>query len=171
MKSRSAGRSVMVACGLLAWTAAAEWKVPNWCPIVTEQGAVKEWIGKTWSGHVQGMCVSSNALYFSFHDQIVKTDWYGRFQKRVEVDVHGGDICYWNGKLYTAVCIPKDVPKRGRIDVWDENLKKVGTTEFVRSADGIACMDGVLYVDKMLEDVSDRYHKVSPREQNGGEAQ
>ena len=30
-----------------------------------------------------GMCVSSNALYFSFHDQIVKTDWYGRFLKRV----------------------------------------------------------------------------------------
>ena len=44
------------------------------------------------------------------------------------------------------MCIPKDVPKRGRIDVWDENLKKIGTTEFVRSADGIACMDGVLYV-------------------------
>ena len=32
-------------------------------------------------------------------------------------------------------------------------------------------LDGVLYVDKMLEDVSDRYRKVSPREQNGGEAQ
>ncbi|MBR3220734.1 MAG: hypothetical protein IKF72_00765 [Kiritimatiellae bacterium] len=46
---------------------AAEWKVPNWCPIVTAEGAAKEWIGKTWCGHVQGMCVSSNALYFSFH--------------------------------------------------------------------------------------------------------
>ena len=32
-------------------------------------------------------------------------------------------------------------------------------------------LDGVLYVDKMLEDVSDRYHKVSPREPNGGDAQ
>ena len=70
------------------------WKVPNWCPIVTQEGAVKEWIGKTWSGHVQGMCVSSNALYFSFHDQIVKTDWYGREQRWVQVDVHGADgIC------------------------------------------------------------------------------
>lgn len=32
-------------------------------------------------------------------------------------------------------------------------------------------LDGVLYVDKMIEDVSDRYRKVSPREQNGGDAQ
>ena len=54
------------------------WKVPNWNIIITEPGAVQKWIGKTWSGHCQGMCVSSNAIYFSFHDQIVKTDWQGR---------------------------------------------------------------------------------------------
>ena len=30
-------------------------------------------------------------------------------------------------------------------------------------------LDGVLYVDKMIEDVSDRYQKVSPQEKNGGE--
>ena len=42
---------------------------------------------------VLGMCVSSNAIYFSFHDQIVKTDWYGRFIKRAENLVkHQGDI-------------------------------------------------------------------------------
>ena len=29
-------------------------------------------------------------------------------------------------------------------------------------------LDGVLYVDKMIEDVSDRYHKVSPQEKSGG---
>jgi hypothetical protein len=39
------------------------WKVPNRCPIVSGQGAVKEWIGKTWGGYVHGMCVSSNAIY------------------------------------------------------------------------------------------------------------
>ena len=32
-------------------------------------------------------------------------------------------------------------------------------------------LDGVLYVDKMIEDVTDRYHKVPPREPNGGDAQ
>ena len=37
-----------------------EWKVPNWTTIVTEPGAVQKWVGKTWSGHCQGMCVSSD---------------------------------------------------------------------------------------------------------------
>ena len=94
--------AAMAQCGAID-LAKENWKVPNWCPIVTQEGAVKEWIGRTWSGHVQGMCVSSNALFFSFHDQIVKTDWYGREQRWVQVDVHGGDICYWNGKVYTGV--------------------------------------------------------------------
>ena len=66
------------AAALVAGCAIADvgdWKVPNWTTIVTEPGAIQKWIGKTWSGHCQGMCVSSNAIYFSFHDQIVKTDW------------------------------------------------------------------------------------------------
>jgi hypothetical protein len=90
--------------------------------------------------------VTSNAIYATLHDGLYKFDWYGHLLMHVSADKHQGDICFWNGKLYTAVCIPKKVEKRGRIDVWDENLKKIGTTEFVRSADGIACMDGVLYV-------------------------
>ena len=114
---------------------------PNWEPILTRPGALAKG-----SGHVQGFCVTSNAIYATLHDGLYKFDWYGHLLMHVSADKHQGDICYWNGKLYTAVCIPKDVPKRGRIDVWDENLKKIGTTEFVRPADGIACMDGVLYV-------------------------
>ena len=114
---------------------------PNWEPILTRPGTLAKG-----SGHVQGFCVTSNAIYATLHDGLYKFDWYGHLLMHVSADKHQGDICYWNGKLYTAVCIPKDVPKRGRIDVWDENLKKIGTTEFVRSADGIACMDGVLYV-------------------------
>ena len=69
----AAAVAAMAQCGAID-LAKENWKVPNWCPIVTQEGAVKEWIGRTWSGHVQGMCVSSNALFFSFHDQIVKTD-------------------------------------------------------------------------------------------------
>ena len=114
---------------------------PNWEPILTRPGALAKG-----SGHVQGFCVTSNAIYATLHDGLYKFDWYGRLLMHVSADKHQGDICYWNGRLYTAVCIPKDVPKRGRIDVWDENLKRIKTTEFVRSADGITCMDGVLYV-------------------------
>ena len=72
-------------------------------------------------------CNSSNALYFSFHDQIVKTDWYGRELRWVQVDVHGGDICYWNGKVYTGVWLKptnKGEQWRGAIGVYDaETLK------------------------------------------------
>ena len=114
---------------------------PNWEPILTRPGALAKG-----SGHVQGFCVTSNAIYATLHDGLYKFDWYGHLLMHVSADKHQGDICFWNGKLYTAVSIPKNVPKRGRIDVWDENLKKIGTTEFVRSSDGITCMDGVLYV-------------------------
>ena len=139
-------------CGLLACTAAADdWKVPNWTTIVTEPGAVKKWIGKTWSGHCQGMCVSSNAIYFSFHNQIVKTDWWGRLLKWKEVDRHGGDICLWNGKLYTGVALkPKS---RGEewtpcICVYDaETLDEIGRRRIPGGGcDGITCLDGVLYL-------------------------
>jgi len=114
---------------------------PNWEPILTRPGALAKG-----SGHLQGMCVTSNAIYGTLHDGIYKFDWYGRMLMHVSAGKHQGDICFWNGKLYTAVCIPKDVPNRGRIDVWDENLKRIASTEFTRSADGITCIDGVLYV-------------------------
>lgn len=115
---------------------------PNWEPILTRPGALAKG-----SGHLQGMCVTSNAIYGTLHDGLYKFNWYGRMIMHVRADKHTGDICFWNGKLYTAVCGKQETPgHRGRIDVWDENLKKIGTTEFVRPADGIACMDGVLYV-------------------------
>ena len=130
----------------------ANWEVPNWGTILTQHGAVKPWVDRIWCGHSQGMCVSSNAIYFSFHNEIVKTDWYGRLLKRVEVDRHGGDICLWNGRLYTGVCF---VPKKGSggrsyaaIYVYDAE-----TLELLRKcklpwdcADGITCLDGVIYL-------------------------
>ena len=151
---------IALAAGAVASSAMAidlakeNWKVPNWTTIVTEPGAVQKWIGKTWSGHCQGMCVSSNAIYFSFHDQIVKTDWRGRFLKRVETDQHGGDICHWNGKLYTGVWLK---PRKGSGDKWcgaigvydAETLEHLETRK-VKSlnagVDGITVLDGVIYL-------------------------
>ena len=133
---------------------AADWKVPNWTTIVTEPGAVERQIdGKTWCGHCQGMCVSSNALYFSFHNQIVKTDWYGRLLKRVEVDRHSGDICWWNGRVYTGVWLK---PKKGSDEKWcaaicvydADTLDKLNERRMPWNggADGITCLDGVIYL-------------------------
>ena len=115
---------------------------PNWEPILTRPGALAKG-----SGHLQGMCVTSNAIYGTLHDGIYKFDWYGRMTLHVRADKHTGDICFGNGKLYTAVCGNQETPgHRGRIDVWDENLKHIKSSTFARSADGITCLDGVLYV-------------------------
>ena len=152
-RARCYAMAVVVLATGCALADAGTWKVPNWCPIVSEQGAVKEWIGKTWSGHVQGMCVSSNAIYFSYHDQIVKTDWYGRKQAWAQVDVHGGDICYWNGKLYTGVWLKPKVKGEqwcGAIGVYDaETLKPLKLhklEDWHWGTDGITCLDGVIYM-------------------------
>ena len=143
-------RRITLAAGLLLAAAAAGAAShpappipPNWEPIVTRPGALAKG-----SGHLQGMCVTSNAIYGTLHDGVYKFDWYGRMIMHVRADKHTGDICFWNGKLYTAVCGKlKDPNLHGRIDVRDENLKLIKSSkEFKRLADGITCMDGVLYV-------------------------
>ena len=135
-------------CGMAALTVSA-WQVPNWDPRVTEAGATKAGPDGVWCGHVQGMCAASNALYFAYHNQIVKTDWFGRFIKRVDVMRHTGDICLWNGRLYTVLCHDDDSPIPGRIQVFDEELNLVDEAQVPRDTDGmdgITCVDGVLYV-------------------------
>ena len=121
------------------------WQVPSWNMVLSERGAVTEIIDGTWCGHVQGMCVTSNAFYFAYHDQIVKTDWQGRFLVRVEVPIHTGDICAWNGRLYTAVSKSSSDGK-GRIQVFDEYLNLVKDAPIRRGADGITCLNGVIYI-------------------------
>ena len=144
---------LVAVCASVTWCAlakGADWHVPgNWEVRVSEKGAVQEWTGKTWCGHIQGMCATSNALYFAFHNQIVKTDWYGRLIKRAENLVkHQGDICWWNGHLYTIVCHLKG--PEGRIQMFDEDLNLVKERIFTRpvgaGGDGITCLDGVLYI-------------------------
>ncbi|MBR3223679.1 MAG: hypothetical protein IKF72_15780 [Kiritimatiellae bacterium] len=128
------------------------WTVPNWTTVITAPGAVREFIGKTWSGHCQGMCVSSNAIYFSFHDQIVKTDWFGRLLRWVPVDIHGGDICIWNDKVYTGVWRkPKASGEKwcAAIYVYDADSLKLLNVRMVpwdAGADGITALDGVIYL-------------------------
>ena len=145
-------RIFLVCCGMLVGAAFA-WKVPNWTTIVTEPGAIQEQYGSTkkWCGHVQGMCVSSNAIYFSFHDQIVKTDWFGRLLNRVPVDPHGGDICLWDGKLYTGVWrVKKGERSYGAIYMYDADTLELLKTQKVKSkdagVDGITVLDGVIYL-------------------------
>ena len=48
---------------------------PNWEPILTRPGALAKG-----SGHVQGFCVTSNAIYATLHDGLYKFDWYGHLK-------------------------------------------------------------------------------------------
>ena len=159
MKTANFRFAAAAACAMLAGAAGA-WELNSqlYNAHITEPGAIKGWIGKTWCGHVQGMCVTSNAVYFGFHNQIVKTDWNGRFLARTEeVIKHGGDICWWNGKIYCCIFEMKSpLPDEGqladqsRIRVFDERLNFVKDRIYPlvdnQGTDGLTCLDGVLYV-------------------------
>ena len=157
----TASGKIAVGVVALGACAAQAWQVPSWDARITEAGAIREWSdktlyghkGKTWCGHVQGMCVSSNAMYFSYHTQILKTDWYGRTLATVDTEPHGGDICIWNGRLYTGDVYRAKVEgekNHARISVYDaETLALVGHYPiggWSGAADGITCLDGVIYL-------------------------
>ena len=137
--------SSIAACALVSGVAFAKMPAPpvppNWDPFLTRSGALQ-----FRHGHTQGMCVTSNSVYLTLHKGIYKFDWYGRLRARVEAPPHQGDICWWNGRLYTSMCVPDDVPMRGRIYVYDESLSLLKIKEFKLPADGITCLDGVLIV-------------------------
>ncbi len=151
----------IIAVSSLAYGDAGTWKVPSWQVFLSAPDAVKKVVGGKCSGHVQGMCVTSNALYFSFHNQIVKTDWKWRFLKRAEAVPHGGDICHWKGRVYVGAWEPP--AKKGEkgctaIRVYDaETLKPVKERrmpEWQNAADGITCLDGVIILGMGMEDWS-----------------
>ena len=131
------------------------WRVPHWETILTAPGALTDE-----RGHIQGMCISSNALYFTMMGGFTKTDWRGRLVRKARQpvrNVHTGDICHWRGRLYAALCsfpdgpfFGKDAatgkPLRGMLQVLDEDLNVVKQRAIPRPPDGIVCLDGVLYV-------------------------
>jgi hypothetical protein len=153
---------------LAAGAACAEigdWRVPNWDPVLSAPESIHRSLG-TWCGHVQGMCVTSNAMYFSLHNQIVKTDWYGRFIKRAQVTPHGGDICHWNGRLYTGVWEPpKKKGEKGctSIKVYDaETLEQINERrmpDWQNAADGITCLDGTIILAMGMGDWGGNGHE------------
>ena len=138
--------AMCMAASVLFCMCAQGWQVPSWSMLLSERGAVTETIDGTWCGHVQGMCVTSNAFFFAYHNQIVKTDWNGRLLARRNVLIHTGDICAWNGRVYTAVSNSTTGYGKGRIQVFDEDLNLVKETALPRGSDGITCLNGVIYI-------------------------
>lgn len=111
--------------------------------------------------HLQGVCTNeSDAVYWSFTTDLVKSDHRGRVLKSVPVVNHHGDLCFQNGKLYVAVNHGRFNDPDGNADSWvyvynAETLKfiaKHSTPEVFHGAGGIGVMDGRYYIVGGLPD-------------------
>ena len=104
------------------------------------------------AGHVQGMCTDGSTVYISQATRLTKVDAEGRVLAATNVVNHTGDVCLWDGKVFTAVAAREGVHKgRGVIQVFDTNLVFLTEREFPNRLDGITCLDGKLYVGEAKE--------------------
>ena len=95
---------------------------------------------KSVTGHIQGSCVSEDAIYLSYVLGIIKLDWNGKFIKEVSLPNHNGDVAYHKGKIYSAVSIKKLAKcVFGR----PQPIKKIS---YPHGFDGIGVLNGAVFV-------------------------
>lgn len=139
--------STLLAASVLA--APLPEKVPM---IELERGVLERYVPDVPSGaHVQGFCADADFIYVSQMRQLSKFDWTGRLVKRVAAPQHTGDICVHGGKLYAAVAywgpgVKKPDGVKGAIWECDTDLNWIRNRDYPRGFDGIAVLDGTLYV-------------------------
>ena len=120
-----------------------------------------------YAGHLQGVCTDGRgALYWSWSDNLVKTDVQGRVLATMPVAYHHGDLCFQDGRIYVAVNFGKFNEPAGQADSWvyvydGDTLAEVArhpVPEVVHGAGGIAYHDGVfLVVGGLPEGVDENY--------------
>ena len=101
------------------------------------------------ASHVQGICCSDEAVYFSQDKFLYKCDWRGNLVRKVAAVNHTGDLCWSEGRLYASICLRKPEPggEKGFIIVYDGDLDEVRRSKpFMRPADGIVRLGNTLYV-------------------------
>src|SRR5690606_36566058 len=105
--------------------------------------------------HLQGICVDEEQnIYWSWTDQLVKTDKAGKLLHQVAVDNHHGDLCFHDGKVYVAVNLGKFNQPVGQADSWVyvydaatlRELARHPVQEVVHGAGGMAYHEGKFYV-------------------------
>jgi hypothetical protein len=104
--------------------------------------------------HLQGVCTNhKNAIYWSFTDYMVKSDLKGNVEKKIPVDNHHGDLCFYDNKVYVAVNLGKFNQPPGQADSWIyvydaetlDELSRHKVPELVHGAGGMAC-DGKRFI-------------------------
>jgi hypothetical protein len=107
----------------------------------------------TYNRHLQGVATDGSNIWWSFTDEIVRTDKKGKVLKSVKAVSHQGDCCYVNGKLYVAVNLGK-FNTEDKADSWvycfDGNTleleNKWKVPELVHGAGGMTFANGDFYV-------------------------
>ena len=98
-------------------------------------------------GHVQGLCKSEGCYYLSQMTRLFKVGLDGMCIKTLPVISHTGDLCFYNGHVYTSVSVYDGERKgQGLIQVYDADLNLLREKYYPRGMDGIACLNGKLYV-------------------------
>jgi hypothetical protein len=102
-------------------------------------------------GHLQGICTDErDVIYWSWTDNLVKTDARGRVLKQVKVAKHHGDLCFHDGKVFVAVNLGLFNLPAGHADSWVfvydgdtlAELSRHHVPEVVHGAGGIGYHDG-----------------------------
>ena len=105
--------------------------------------------------HLQGISTDKkNSIFWSFTNELVRTDLKGKVLNRVKVLNHHGDLCFKDGKVYVAVNLGKFNELAGQEDSWvfvydATNLKELGrykVPELVHGAGGISSYRGNFFV-------------------------
>ena len=98
--------------------------------------------------HIQGLCATQDAIYLGCNQNIVKLDWSGKEVKRVDAPNHTGDLCVYNGKIYSSVACkaPKGSSNHyGYIVEYTADLEETRRVKFDIRLDGIAELGGYFY--------------------------
>ena len=113
----------------------------NYVPIIAGKGELDAVVG-----HIQGICASDDALYISHQKGIFKLDWQGRVLKYVKAENHTGDLCFYNGRVYSAIaCYDPKLKGKGAIQEYSSDLDVLRRYALPFPIDGIAVLDGHFY--------------------------
>ena len=117
--------------------------------------------------HLQGISTDKKKnLYWSFTNELVRTDLKGKLINKVNVLNHHGDLCYLDGKIYVAVNLGKFNRPAGEADSWVfeydaislKELARYPVPELVHGAGGISSNKGLFYVVGGLPpDINENY--------------